>query len=167
MDFKNYSIVPNMFTSKSDLFLTTIEEIAYYEGLLNVTFENDYKEYVLTYGNGILGGTYIRIYLPKRIWESLLNWKARITEYWFWDEGKDVLIKEEVLNSIRIGDTFAGDEIIFLNNAYYILPRQEEIIFKVGEKLGDLIDWLCSSGTLTEPFKERNFEPFDPGDWTD
>jgi hypothetical protein len=23
------------------------------------------------------------------------------------------------------------------------------------------IEWLCSSGTLTEPFVEREFEPFD------
>jgi len=165
MDFKDYNIIPDEFTSKTDLFLTTMEEIRYYERLLGVDFESDYKDYVLAYGNGVLGGTYIRIYLPERIWKTLIDWRARITEYWFWDEGKDILTKEEVLGSIRIGDTFAGDEIIFLNNSYYILPRQEETIFRAGKKLEDMINWLCSSGILIETFKERNFEPFDPEGW--
>ena len=90
------------------------------------------------------------------------EWRNRITQYWFWDEGKEVLTKEEVLKSIRIGDTFDGDEIIFLNNQYYILPRYSEMIYKAGNSLEETITWLCSSGVLTEAFSEREFEPFDP-----
>lgn len=109
-----------------------------------------------------LGGTYVRIYLPETIVLTLEEWRNRITEYWFWDEGKEVLTKEEVLKSIRIGDTFDGDEIIFLNNQYYILPRYSEMIYKAGNSLEETITWLCSSGVLTEAFSEREFEPFDP-----
>lgn len=162
MNFDNYKIIPNYNTSKTDLFLADEEEILACEKTLNVTFDEDYKEYVLTYGSGILGGTYVRVYLPETIVLTLEEWKNRIKEYWFWDEGKEVLIKDEVLNSIRIGDTFDGDEIILLNSQYYILPRNSEMIYKAGNTLEEAITWLCSSGILTEAFTEREFEPFDP-----
>lgn len=144
------------------MFLADEEEILACEKTLNVTFDEDYKEYVSTYGSGILGGTYVRVYLPETIILTLEEWKNRITEYWFWDEGKEVLTKDEVLNSIRIGDTFDGDEIIFLNNQYYILPRYSEMIYKAGNSLEETISWLCSAGILTEAFSEREFEPFNP-----
>lgn len=162
MDFDNYKIIPNYNTNKTDLFTADGEDILACEKTLNITFDEDYKEYVQKYGSGILGGTYVRIYLPETIVLTLEEWRNRITEYWFWDEGKEVLTKEEVLKSIRIGDTFDGDEIIFLNNQYYILPRYSEMIYKAGNSLEETITWLCSSGILTEAFSEREFEPFDP-----
>lgn len=162
MNFDNYKIIPNYNTSKTDLFLADEEEILACEKTLNVTFDEDYKDYVQKYGSGILGGTYIRVYLPETIVLTLEEWKNRIKEYWFWDEGKEVLIKDEVLNSIRIGDTFDGDEIVLLNSQYYILPRNSEMIYKAGNTLEEAINWLCSSGILTEAFTEREFEPFDP-----
>lgn len=162
MNFDNYKIIPNYNTSKTDLFLADEEEILACEKTLNVTFDEDYKEYVLTYGSGILGGTYVRVYLPETIVLTLEEWKNRIKEYWFWDEGKEILTKDEVLKSIRIGDTFDGDEIILLNSQYYILPRNSEMIYKAGNTLEEAITWLCSSGILTEAFTEREFEPFDP-----
>ena len=123
MNFDNYKIIPNYNTNKTDLFLADEEEILACEKTLNVTFDEDYKEYVLQYGSGILGGTYVRMFLPETIMLTLDEWRKRITEYWFWDEGKEVLTKDEVLKSIRIGDTFDGDEIIFLNNQYYIFEK--------------------------------------------
>lgn len=165
MNFDNYKIIPNYQTNKTDLFTADEEDILACEKILNIVFDEDYKEYVLQYGSGILGGTYVRMFLPETIIVTLDEWKKRITEYWFWDEGKEVLKKEEVLKSIRVGDTFDGDEIIFLNNQYYILPRYSEMIYKAGNTLEETIAWLCSSGTLTEAFAEREFEPFDPADY--
>jgi hypothetical protein len=162
MNFDNYKIIPNYNTHKADLFLAENEDILACEKTLNITFDEDYKEYVLKYGSGILGGTYVRIYLPETIILTLEEWKNRITEYWFWDEGKEVLSKDEVLNSIRIGDTYDGDEIILYKGEYYILPRHSEMIYKAGKTLEETITWLCSSGILTEAFTEREFEPFDP-----
>ncbi|URC13982.1 hypothetical protein [Flavobacterium sp. B183] len=98
---------------------------------------------------------------------TLDEWRNRITEYWFWDEGKDVLTKEEVLSSVRIGDTYDGDEIVLLKNEYFVLPRHSEMIYKAGTTLEETITWLCSSGILTEVFSERNFEPFNPGEITE
>lgn len=165
MNFDNYKIIPNYNTQKTDLFIADEEDILACEKTLNVAFDEDYKEYVLQYGSGILGGTYVRIFLPETIILTLEEWKKRITEYWFWDEGKEVLTKEEVLKSVRVGDTFDGDEIIVLNNQYYILPRYSEMIYKAGNTLEETISWLCSSGILTEAFSEREFEPFDPADF--
>ncbi|MEP6806541.1 MAG: SMI1/KNR4 family protein [Flavobacterium sp.] len=164
MNFDNYKIIPNYKTNTTDLFVADNAEILACEKTLNIVFDQDYKEYVLRYGSGILGGTYVRIFLPETIILTLQGWKDRITEYWFWDEGAAILSKEEVLNSIRIGDTFDGDEIIFLKNEYFILPRNSEMIYKTGNTLEETITWLCSSGILTEAFSEREFEPFDPGD---
>ncbi|OXG09399.1 SUKH superfamily protein [Flavobacterium araucananum] len=164
MNFDNYKIIPNYKTNATDLFLADKEEILACEKTLNIAFDEDYKQYVLKYGCGILGGTYVRIYLPETIILTSAEWKSRINEYWFWDDGKDVLTKEEVLNSVRIGDTFDGDEIILYKQEYFILPRNSEVIYKAGNTLEETITWLCSSGILTEAFAEREFEPFDPGD---
>ncbi|RKR09889.1 SUKH superfamily protein [Flavobacterium sp. 90] len=162
MNFDNYKIIPNYKTNQIDLFLAENEDILACEKTLNIAFDTDYKEYVSTYGSGILGGTYVRIYLPETIILTLAEWKDRITEYWFWDEGKDVLTKDEVLNAIRIGDTYDGDEIILFKSEYFVLPRHSEMIYKTGNTLEETITWLCSSGILTEAFSEREFEPFDP-----
>jgi hypothetical protein len=43
----------------------------------------------------------------------------------------------------------------------YVLPRHSEDIYIAGDGLLAVIEWLCGSGTLTQPFTERNFEPFD------
>lgn len=164
MNFDNCKIIPNYKTNKTDLFLASEEEILACEKTLNIAFDEDYKEYVLVYGSGILGGTYVRIFLPETIILTLEDWRNRITEYWFWDEGKGVLTKDQVLNSIRIGDTFDGDEIILYEGEYFVLPRYSEMIYKTGNTLEETITWLCSSGILTEAFSEREFEPFDPSD---
>lgn len=161
MNFDNYKIIPNYKTNKTDLFLAENEDILACEKTLNIAFDEDYKEYVLNYGSGILGGTYVRIYLPETIILTMDEWKSRIAEYWFWDDGKDVLSKEEVLNSVRIGDTYDGDEIILYKSEYFILPRHSEMIYKAGKTLDETITWLCSSGILTEAFSEREFEPFE------
>lgn len=164
MNFDNYKIIPNYKTNKTDLFLASEEEILACEKTLNIAFDEDYKEYVLVYGSGILGGTYVRIFLPETIILTLEEWRNRITEYWFWDEGKEVLTKDQVLSSVRIGDTFDGDEIILYKGEYFVLPRYSEMIYKAGNTLEETITWLCSSGNLTEAFSEREFEPFDPSD---
>lgn len=157
--FDHYTVIPNVHTSSTELILPTIEDINNCEQVLNVTFEEDYKAYILKYGTGILGGTYIRIYSPTRIIQNQTEWLERVTQYYFWEEGKDILTKDKVLEAICIGDTLDGDEIIFFQNQYYILPRYEEEIYAVGNNLYTAIEWLCTAGILTEAFTEREFEP--------
>lgn len=157
--FDHYTIIPNINTNEACLVLPNIEDINNCEQLLNFCFEEDYKTYALQYGVGILGGTYIRIYMPMRIVQYRSEWLDRVSKYYFWEDGKDVLTKEDVLQAICVGDTLDGDEIIFYLNQYYVLPRYEERIYLLGSTLNDAIEWLCSQGILTEAFTEREFEP--------
>lgn len=158
--FSHYTIIPNINTNSTSLVLPSAEDINNCEQLLNFHFEEDYKTYILQCGEGLLGGTYIRIYPPTRISQEQSQWLERVTQYYFWEIGKEVLTKEQVLQAICIGDTFDGDEIIFYNHQYFVLPRNEENIYALGHNLNDAIEWLCNSGILTEAFTEREFEPF-------
>ena len=136
------------------------------EAQLGIRFPTGYREYVTKFGEGVLGGTYVRIYPPRRILSgdnNLTEWRQRVTEYWFWDDGREVLTKERALQSIIIGDTFDGDELIVHPEnpeRVYVLPRHSENIHIAGDGLRAAIEWLCGSGVLTEAFLERNFEPF-------
>ncbi|MDM1349202.1 SMI1/KNR4 family protein [Myroides marinus] len=158
--FDHYTVIPNINTNSVELFLPTTEDINNCEQQLGFTFEEDYNTFMRQYGTGILGGTYIRIYSPTRITKGQSEWLERVTQYYFWEDGEDILTKEQVLESICIGDTLDGDEIIFYQNQYYVLPRYEENIYALGATLNDAIEWLCTAGILTEAFVEREFEPF-------
>lgn len=149
------------------LVLTTSEEVDAAESQLGADFPSGYREYVTTLGEGVLGGCYIRIYPPRRILDGLNNqreWRDRIDVYWFWAAGHDVLTKDKALECIIVGDTFDGDELIFHPSnpdRIYVLPRHFDKVFIAGDSLFAAMEWLCSSGTLTEAFTERIFEPFD------
>jgi hypothetical protein len=157
----NYKIIPSTQTHSYDLFLASVEEIKSAEDDLKIVFESDYKHHVMTYGNGILGGSFIHIYLPSQILTDIDAWKSRINEYWRLDNGKEVLTKAQVLKSVIVGDTLEGDEIIYFNDSYFILPKNFETIYKIGNTLTESIEWICSSGILVKAFEERNFEPFE------
>jgi len=158
---KNYSIIG------SPLVLSSDTEVLEAERALGIQFPSGYREYVTTLGEGVLGGTYIRIYPPRRILTGLNNnkeWRERIRDYWFWDGGQSVMTKETALQCIIIGDTTDGDElIVHPNNSerIFVLPRHSEDVIIAGDGLFAAIEWLCTSGLLSESFSERNFEPFD------
>ncbi|NIG55096.1 SMI1/KNR4 family protein [Chitinophaga sp. Cy-1792] len=165
MPLEQYTIIPNVNTSSTQLFTATNNDISLLEKTFDITTDQDYKDYVTNHGCGILGGTYIRVYLPQVTMLLQKEWQERINQYWFWDEGKEVLTKDQALQSVVLGDTLDGDEIILFEQQYYVLPRHEEMIYKIGDTLGDAIAWLCSTGILTEAFVEREFEPFDPAEY--
>jgi hypothetical protein len=145
--------------------LPTLDDVEDLQVKLGTRLPAGYEEFITRFGEGVLGGSYIRIYPPSRILLELTDWRARIDEYWFWDEGSHVLPKAEALKSIVLGDTLGGDELIFLPNRpddIYVLPRNSESIFFAGNGVAQAIEWLCTSGELTKPFKERIFEAFAP-----
>jgi hypothetical protein len=79
------------------------------------------------------------------------------------NDGRDGFTKEQALQAIIIGDTLDGDElIVHPSNAerVFVLPHDSGTIYVGGDGLPATIEWLCSSGTLTNAFDERNFEPF-------
>jgi hypothetical protein len=149
------------------LVLSPPAEVDAAEAQLATRFPTGYREYVTRFGEGVLGGSYVRIYPPRRILSdenNLAEWRQRIDEYWFWDDGREVLRKEQALLSVIIGDTLEGDELIVHRSnpeRICVLPRNSEDVYVAGDGLPAAIECLCGSGTLTEAFSERNFEPFD------
>jgi hypothetical protein len=149
------------------LVLSPPAEVDAAEAQLGMRFPAGYREFVTRFGEGVLGGSFVRIYPPRRILtgsNNLAEWRQRIAEYWFWDEGRNVMTKDQALQSVIIGDTLEGDELIVHPDhpeRVYVLPRHSENIHVAGEGLPEAIEWLCSAGILTEAFTERNFEPFD------
>src|SRR5262245_16347730 len=125
----------------SPLVLSTPTEVDAAEAHLGIRFPTGYREYVTKFGEGVLGGSYIRIYPPHRILSgpnNLIEWRGRIDAYWFWDTGQDVLTKEMVLESVIIGDTLEGDELIVHPSnpeRVFVLPRHSSGIYVAGDGL--------------------------------
>jgi hypothetical protein len=148
---------------KRPLVLATPAEIDALESELWVAFPAGYKEYVTKIGEGVLG-TFVRIYPPWRIEKELGDWRRRISTYWFWEKSHDLLPKERALECIIIGDTVNGDELVFhptRPTRLFVLPRDGEKALIAGSDPLEALEWMCSSGKLTKPFREREFEPFD------
>jgi hypothetical protein len=63
--------------------LTTSDEVDAAEAQLGLRFPAGYREYVTQLGEGVLGGSYIRIYPPRRILSgpnNVTEWRQRIEE---------------------------------------------------------------------------------------
>ena len=134
------------------------------ESWLWVTFPRGYREYMTTLGEGLLAGSFIRIYPPWTIGKELPEWRRRIAKYWFWDAGRKLLPKERAMECVILGDTTNGDELIFHpshRDRIFVLPRDSEKIFEAGADVLSAIQWICTSGKLTEPITQFDFEPFD------
>lgn len=157
----------NVIVVGGPLVLSPPAEVDAAEAQLGIRFPAGYREYVTRFGEGILGGVYIRVYPPRRILSGINNlaeWRERIGQYWFWDAGRDVLTRERAVESVILGDTYDGDELVVHPDnpeRIYVLPRHSAAIHVAGDGLPAAIEWLCSAGVLTEAFTERNFEPFD------
>jgi hypothetical protein len=127
-------------------------------------FPTGYREYVTRFGSGVLGG-YIRIYPPGRILSgsgNVFEWREWIAAHWYWEKGRDVLTSEQALQSVIIGATLDGDNLIVHPDhpeRVYVLPRHHEEILIAGEGLPAAIERLCGSGMLTEAFEDRGFDP--------
>ena len=134
------------------------------ETQLWLTFPRGYREYITTLGEGVLGGSFVRVYPPWRILRELSEWRERLREFWFWDKGRKVLPKERALEAVIVADTLNGDELVFHTGKpdhLFVLPHESEKIYEAGTDLLAAVDWMCDSGKLTKRFSERNFEPFD------
>jgi hypothetical protein len=163
MALGNSAMFSNITIVGGPLLLSSYEDVLHAETTLGTRFPIGYREYITSLGEGVLGGSYVRIYPPMKIIAELSEWRVRIDEFWFWSAGWTGLTKEKAQQSTIIGDTLDGDELVTHPrdpNKIFVLPRHHERVFVAGKGLAAAIEWLCSSGVLTDPFKERNFEPF-------
>jgi hypothetical protein len=150
--------------SGKPLVLAKDADVDAFENEFWIEFPPGYREYVTKLGEGVLGGSFIRIYPPWKIRKELDQWRRRINKHWLWETGRKVLPKERALECIIIGDTVNGDELVFhpvRPRELFVLPRSGGKTTVPGTELLSAVDWMCSSGKLTRAFKERQFEPFD------
>lgn len=141
-------------TNPSELKPSTLDDVKKCEQQIGHQFEQNYLDWITQFGSGIFGGTYVRLYSPDEIAQTHFERIERYQEYYFWEDGAAVLSKEQVLQSICVGDTFSGDELIYVNGEYYILPRDEEIIYAVGKKCIQAIEWQLIHNISNEPDEE-------------
>lgn len=146
------------------LVLASPAEVEALESQWWITFPAGYREYVTELGEGVLGGSLVRIYPPWRIAHELNEWRRRIATCWRWGDCPEPLPSERARECVLVGDTLDGDELVFhphRPNKLFVLPRHSETVLVAGDDLLAAIDWICGSGELVEPFSERIFEPFD------
>ena len=136
------------------------------QAALGATFPTGYRAFITRFGRGVLGGL-MRIYTPDDIQNgpnNLREWRARIDEYWFWEDSAALLSKERALECIVIGDTVGGDELIFHpsepDRLYVLAHDFDEAYLASSTGFEAAIDWFFESGVIDEPFENDSFEPY-------
>jgi hypothetical protein len=136
------------------------------EVALGARFPTGYRAFITRVGRGVLGGL-MRIYTPDDIQKGPNNvreWRARIDEYWFWDDSAALLPKARALECIIIGDTVGGDELIFHPtepDRLYVLPHDfDEAYLASKTGLEAAVDWFFTSGVIDQASENDSFEPF-------
>lgn len=138
----------------SQLAPATIEQVRACERQTGHSFEQNYIDWITRFGSGIFGGTYVRLFSPDEIARTHFERIERYREYYFWEAGAAVLDKAQVLQSVGVGDTFSGDELIYADGGYYVLPRDEEIIYAVGRECIRALEWQLVHNISNEPDEE-------------
>jgi hypothetical protein len=143
------------------LIRSTDAEVSAAEASLGTRFPAGFRAWMTTLGCGILSEL-VRVYGVPRLLEMIVETQARWREYYFWDSSRDLLPKQVVLESIIVADTLDGDEVIFHPSnpdALYLLPRHTERICWIGARFEDALEWLCTSGVVSQPVGSLSFEP--------
>ena len=145
MAFENVKIVDPYvekgWTPEIKLTLTTPEEVAAVEAKLNLTFPEGYKDH-----------------------------QEFLDEYWFWEDGEDLLPKKKAIECIKICGDDVGDVVIFHPSnpkELFALPHEDDFSHKIGSNLYEAFDWLVAQGSKAaggteESLKRRMFVPDNP-----
>ena len=102
-----------------ELNTTSQDAVQAAENVLNIKFPVGYEEYVTRMGKGVFSN-WVRVYMPDRIVNEHADFKERWSEHYFWEKEK----MPEVLESLILGDTLDGDELVYhpnLNEFVYLL----------------------------------------------
>ena len=131
---------------------------------LETEFPAGYDQFMLKFGKGDFSG-YLRPYDPDRVVSELASNRELLTED-YWDRGKLRLTREERMKLILFADTIDSDLFAFPPGApkeIFVLPRQDNQIFKTGPTFLDLLNWVADSGEIVQPFRAKFFQPWNDG----
>lgn len=156
--------VEDVKVAKGPLVTASAEQVRALEAELWLSFPEGYREYISRLGEGSLCG-FIQIHPPWRIEKDLDAWRRLHAQYWFWDEGPQLLPQKRAVECVCIGNTLDGDQLVFhpsRRDRLFVLPRHHREVFEAGPDLLSAVDWMLRSGHLIEaaPRKLR-FESFD------
>lgn len=154
MGFEGVYLVSNKLQIASE------DEIEDLEKSLGRALPKGYADFVSTLGLG----TYcdlLRVYLPERILKEREEVRQRWDQYYFWEDGRDVLTKEQVLECTIFADTIDGDEIIAhpeKPGRLFVLPRHDDLIYVVPRCFEAPLEWHGPKGIEREEPGFRYFE---------
>lgn len=120
-------------------------EIAAAEAQLGVTLPSGYKQLMQTFGIGDYCDLF-RIAEPQVIVQELEEFRKFWQEHFklFFEDNEGHLTPAQIQQSIRLGDSMDGDEIIFYPptpKSIYILPRHDEYVDRLKSDFSDLHLW--------------------------
>jgi hypothetical protein len=152
--------IDDIYLVSTKLELATEEDIEQLESALAMPLPRGYADFVTRLGVG----TYcdiLRVYAPERILREYADVRKRWDEYFFWEVGRDVLTKEQVLQCVIFADTVDGDEIIAhsdMPDRLFVLPRHDELIYWIPGSFDAPLTWQGSSGEVMPEPEFRYFE---------
>jgi hypothetical protein len=142
-----------------------LAEVAAAEAELGFRFPTGYAEFMAALGRGEFNG-FVNVFAPQDVRASVAQHRQTMEQYpEFWSEGNLVLNGEERRRSILLANTIDGDMFVFLPSlpdTLYLLPRHNNLTYRVGEGLFEALDWFFTSGEYVAPAHTsfRYFEPF-------
>ena len=149
-----------LLVNPSELRPTPPDETSRAEAALGVRLPSGYAAYVERLGPGVLGH-FVRVHEPARLPDLTVEWRQRITEYWFWDTSEAGVSREALQKSgVVVADTFDGDELCFDPadpETLFILPRDEDVARRVGPGFTAAVEWMLS-GALNPWVEGWTFE---------
>ncbi len=154
MDFDRIYFVSNK------LLLAEADDLLQLEQGLGVPLPLGYADFMQKLGVGTYCD-FLRVFSPDQILERYQDARERWRTSYFWDAGRDVLSKEQVLESIIFADTTDGDEIIFhpqMPDKLFVLPRHDDQIYWVHEVFMEPLNWDSVHGKMYESPSFRHFE---------
>src|SRR5215813_1851239 len=128
---------------------------------LDTEFPPGFDDFMLKFGKGEYAG-YLRPYDPDRI-VSELSSNRESFETDFWTEGDLRLTDAERAALIPFADTIDGDMFTFLPKKpkqIFVLPRQNQQLFKTGPTFIHLLNWVTESGEIVERIDLKSFQPW-------
>jgi len=153
-------VFANLYLVTDKLQTISPHEIDALERTLGLSLPEGYYEYMTTLGVG----TYcdlLRVYEPRRVLEESEKMRNLWRDYCFWEAGREILSKEQILEAIIFADTEVGDNVVLstdMPDRLFVLPRDDDTVYWVPENFRNPLLWRSQDGIVHRPPEFQYFE---------